>query len=94
MIKEAVAEMLARVEEDPTQKIPRIYNEVRSKYTEKLDLDSRCSFLQDFKTYRNIKSRLRLQELQFVLSHLRNALHGIETVFLRVCLTRCSMFWS
>ena len=66
MIKEAVAEMLARVEEDPTQKIPRIYNEVRSKYTEKLDLDSRCSFLQDFPTYRNIQSRLYNKKYEFV----------------------------
>ena len=34
--KEAREEMFARVEENPTQKIPRIYLEVRSKYMENL----------------------------------------------------------
>ena len=31
--KEAREEMFARVEENPTQKMPRIYQEVRSKYS-------------------------------------------------------------
>ena len=34
MIHEAIAEMHQRLEEDPTQKIPRIYQQVRAKFTE------------------------------------------------------------
>ena len=42
---------------------PSLHN---SKYIEKLDLDSRCSFLQDFPTYRNIQSRLYNKKYEFV----------------------------
>ena len=66
MIREAIAEMYQRVEEDPTQKIPRIYQQVRAKFTENLDLDSRCAFLQEFPTYRAIQSGLYKRKYQFV----------------------------
>ena len=46
--KEGREEKFARVEENPTQKIPRIYLEVRSKYMENLDSNSRIAFHQEF----------------------------------------------
>ena len=65
-IKEAVEEMYAKVEEDPTRKIPRIYQEVRSKITENLDLDERCALLQEFPTFRGIQSRLYKKKYEYV----------------------------
>ena len=41
-------EKFARVEENPTKKMPRIYQEVRSKYMENLDSNSRIAFHQEF----------------------------------------------
>ena len=38
MVNKAIAEIYQRVEENPTQKIPRIYQQVRAKFTENLDL--------------------------------------------------------
>ena len=43
-IKEAVDEMYSQVKEDPTKRIPRVYQEVTAKMTENLNYDERWAF--------------------------------------------------
>ena len=57
-IKEAVDEMYSKIKEDPTKKIPRLYQEVRAKATENLDFGERCALLDEWPTYRAVQSRL------------------------------------
>ena len=57
-IKEAVDEMYCQVKEDPTKKIPRVYQEVTAKITENLDYDGRCALLQEWPTFHAVQSRV------------------------------------
>ena len=57
-IKEAVDEMYSQIKEDPTKKIPRVYQEATAKITENLDYDERCALLQEWPTFRSVQSRL------------------------------------
>ena len=68
--KEGREEKFARVEENPTQKIPRIYLEVRSKYMENLTqiqelLSIRNSqWTEPFRAVSTRRSRSLYQEIQ------------------------------
>ena len=65
-IKEAVEEMYSKIKEDPTRKMPRVYQEVTAKITENLDHEERCALLQEFPTYRAVQSRLYKKKYEFV----------------------------
>ena len=54
----SVDEMYSKIKEDPTKKIPRLYQEVRAKATENLDFGERCALLDEWPTYRAVQSRL------------------------------------
>ena len=58
-IKEAVDEMYSQIKEDPTKKIPSVYQEATTaKINENLDYDERCALLQEWPTFRAVQSRL------------------------------------
>ena len=63
---EAVDEMYSKIKEDPTKKIPRLYQEVRAKATENLDFGERCALLDEWPTYRAVQSRLYKKKYEFV----------------------------
>ena len=57
-IREAADEKFAKIKEDSTRKIPRIYHEVSTKYNEDLNLNTSSAFLQDCPFFRAIQSTL------------------------------------
>ena len=65
-IKEALDKMYCQVKEDPTKKIPRVYQEVTAKITENLDYDERCALLQEWPTFRAVQSRLYKKKYELV----------------------------
>ena len=66
-IKEAVDEMYSQIKEDPTKKIPSVYQEATTaKINENLDYDERCALLQEWPTFCAVQCRLYKKKYEFV----------------------------
>ena len=58
LIRQARQEMFKRVDENPSYSMNKVYEEVRTSFTQNLDEEEKLMFLQQFPPFRNVASLL------------------------------------